>query len=83
LEAACDALVTLGSIEVLPGTPDDRPGAGHVAKAISHLRQAIDELRDAQAEDKTGLALGFVLAPDPRNPGGSGLTSQSSPRRTA
>jgi hypothetical protein len=82
LEATCDALMTLQSIEALPSIPND-PGRVHVAQAISQLRQAIDELRDAQAEGQTGLALGFVLAGDRREPGHKDPGCHSSPRRTA
>ena len=82
LEATCDALITLQSIDVLPGIEED-PGEVHVAQAMSHLRQAIDELRDAQAKGQTGLALGFVLAGDRREPGHKDAVNQSSPRRTA
>ena len=83
LEATCDALMTLQSIDVLPTSPDDRDREGHVARAVSHLRHAVDELRDAQAHGQTGLALGFVLARDQRNSSGDGEPDQSSPRRTA
>jgi len=83
LEATCDALMTLQSIDVLPSVPDNGNGEGHVARAVSHLRQAIDELRDAQARGQTGLALGFVLARDQRSSSGDDERDQSSPRRTA
>ena len=80
LEATCDALMTLQSIDAPPGMPE---GEGHVARAISHLRHAIDELRDAQAQGQTGLAMGFVLARDQRNVTADSEPGQSSPRRTA
>ena len=83
LEATCDALMTLQSIDVLPGIPENGNREGHVARAISHLRHAVDELRDAQAHSQTGLALGFVLARDQRSSSGDGEPDQSSPRRTA
>jgi hypothetical protein len=83
LEAACDALMALQSMEVLPGMPESEPGEGHVERAVSHLRHAVDELRDAQAQGQTGLALGFVLARDQRSLNGDGEPDQSSPRRTA
>ena len=83
LEATCDALMTLQSIDVLPSMPENGTREGHVARAISHLRHAIDELRDAQARGQTGLALGFVLARDQRSSSGDGGPDQSSPRRTA
>jgi hypothetical protein len=83
LEATCDALLTLQSIEVLPGVPEDGPGEGHIARAIAHLRHAIDELRDLQAQGETGLALGFVLARDQDESDGGRGTGQSIPRRTA
>ena len=70
LEATCDALMTLQSIEVPPRMPENGPREGHVAQAISHLRHAIDELRDARVRGQTGLALGFVLARDERDSGG-------------
>lgn len=82
LEATCDALITLQSIDVLPGIADD-PGEVQVAEAIFHLRQAIDQLRDAQAKGQTGLALGFVLAGEKRESDREDPASQSSPRRTA
>ena len=82
LEASCDALMTLQSIEVLPRIADD-PAEANVAEAISRLRQAIDALRDAQAEGQTGLALGFVLTGDRREPSRQDKANQSSPRRTA
>lgn len=82
LEATCDALITLQSIDVLPGIAED-PGEVQVAEAISHLRQAIDQLRDAQAKGQTGLALGFVLAGEKRESDLRDRASQSSPRRTA
>jgi hypothetical protein len=82
LEATCDALITLQSIDVLPGIADD-PGEVQVAEAIFHLRQAIDQLRDAQAKGQTGLALGFVLAGEKRESDREAPASQSSPRRTA
>lgn len=83
LEATCDALMALQSIELVPGTAENSPGAEHVAHAISHLRHAVDELREAQAQGQTGLALGFVLARERRNSSGNSLPAQSSPRRTA
>ena len=88
LETTCDALMTLQSIEVLPGKPEDEHGDGPVAHAISHLRNAIEDLREAQAHGQTDLALGFVLArdqrsPDQRSPRGDSGPDQSSPRRTA
>jgi hypothetical protein len=83
LEATCDALMTLQSIDVLPSRPEHDRGEGQVARAVSHLRQAIDELRDAQAQGQTGLAMGFVLARDQRNLTADGDPGQSSPRRTA
>jgi hypothetical protein len=82
LEAACDALMTLQSIDVLPGASENGHGKGHVTQAISHLRHAIDELRDARAQGQTGLALGFVLARDQHN-SRADQPGQSSPRRTA
>lgn len=83
LETTCDALMTLQSIDVLPGISADGNGTGHIARAASHLREAIDELRDAQARGQTGLALGFVLARDQRSSSDDGEPDQSSPRRTA
>ena len=83
LEATCDALMTLQSIDVLPEMSESGDGEAHVAFAIAHLRHAIDELRDAQAQGQTGLALGFVLARDQRNWNRDGESGQSSPRRTA
>lgn len=83
LEATCDALMTLQSIDVLSMIPEDANGAGNVARAITHLRQAVDELRGAQTRGQTGLALGFVLARDQRNASGEAEPDQSSPRRTA
>lgn len=82
LEATCDALMTLQSVDTLPSIAND-PGEVHVAQAISHLRQAVDELRDARSERQTGLALGFVVASDRRESGRRDSASQSSPRRTA
>lgn len=70
LDATCDALMTLQSIDALPDMHEDGLVAGHVATAISDLRGAIDELRAAQNHGQTGLALGFVLARDGRNPNG-------------
>lgn len=67
LDAACDALMTLQAIDVLPGMHEGGPVSRHVDKAISGLRGAIDELRDAQTQGQTGLAMGFVLARDARN----------------
>jgi hypothetical protein len=66
LEATCDALMTLESIDVFPGMDEDAHTEGHVGQAVSHLRHAIEELREAQARGQTGLALGFVLARDRR-----------------
>ena len=83
LEATCDALMTLQSIDALARIPAGENGKGHIARAISHLRHAVDELRDAQAAGQTGLALGFVLAREQRNSNADGETGQSSPRRTA
>jgi hypothetical protein len=84
LEATCDALMTLQSIDVLPNDiEEDGNGAGHVARAMSHLRSAVEELRNAQAHGQTGLAFGFVLARDQRSSSGEGEPDQSSPRRTA
>jgi hypothetical protein len=83
LEATCDALMTLQSIDVVPSISAEESGEGHVARAISHLRHAADELRDAQAQGQTGLAVGFVLARDQRTSAGDGEPGQSSPRRTA
>ncbi len=83
LEATCDALMTLQSIDVLTSMPENDRREGQVARTISHLRHAIDELRDAQAQGQTGLAMGFVLARNQRNSTADGGPSQSSPRRTA
>jgi hypothetical protein len=83
LEATCDALMALQSIDVLPNRPESEEGEGHVERAVSHLRHAVDELRDAQAQGQTGLALGFVLARDQRSLTIDGEPGQSSPRRTA
>jgi hypothetical protein len=78
LEATCDALITLQTIDALPSTGAAGHGERHVAQAISHLREAIDELRDAQTEGQTGLAMGFVLAGDRRASGAEGQTGHSS-----
>lgn len=67
LEATCDALMTLQSIERLSSTSENGHEKGHVAEAISHLHHAIDELRNAHAQGQTGLALGFVLERDERD----------------
>lgn len=84
LDATCDALMTLQSIDIPPpGMPEKGRAGGHVAKAISHLRDAIDELRDAQVHGQTGLALGFVLGRDERNSNGEREQAQSRPWRTA
>jgi hypothetical protein len=83
LEATCDALMALQSIDVLPAMPENAQGDGHVEHAISHLRHAVDELRDAQANGQTGMALGFVLARDQRSSTTEDEPGQSSPRRTA
>ena len=83
LDATCDALMTLQSIDALPDMHEDGLLKGHVGQAISHLRGAIDELRQAQNHGQTGLALGFVLARDGRSPDGGASPDQSSPRRTA
>jgi hypothetical protein len=83
LDATCDALMTLQSLDLLATAPDGKPVDGHVARAISHLRQATDELRDAHMQGQTGLALGFVLARDCRTPSDDEELDQSSPRRTA
>jgi hypothetical protein len=80
LEATCDALITLRSIDVLAGAADAAHAHEHVAQAITHLEHAIEELRDAQAHGQTGLTHGFVLARDGSKDDGTG---QSSPRRTA
>ena len=83
LEATCDALMALQSIEVLSSMTESELGEVHVERAVSHLRHAVDELRDAQAQGQTGLALGFVLARDQRGLTIDGEPGQSSPRRTA
>jgi hypothetical protein len=83
LEATCDALMALQSIEVLPTMTESEEGEAHVERAVSHLRHAVDELRDAQAHGQTGLALGFVLARDQRSSKNDDEPGQSSPRRTA
>jgi hypothetical protein len=83
LEATCDALMALQSIDVLPSRPESEDDEGHVELALSHLRHAVDELRDAQAQGQTGLAVGFVLARDQRSLAIDGEPGQSSPRRTA
>lgn len=83
LDATCDALMTVQSIDALPTTPEDEPGEGHMGRAISHLRSAIDELRNAHAQGQTGLALGFVLAGKRRSVIDDCDPDQSSPRRTA
>jgi hypothetical protein len=83
LEASCDALITLQSIDMGPGTDEAPSVEGHVAQAISHLQHAIEELRHAQAQGQTGLALGFVIARDRRSSSTDGQPGQSSPRRTA
>jgi hypothetical protein len=83
LEATCDALMALQSIDVLPAMRESEQGDGHVERAVSHLRHAVDELRDAQAQGQTGLAHGFVLARDQRSLMTDGEPDQSSPRRTA
>ena len=82
LDATCDALMTLQSLDLLATAPDGQRVDGHVARAISHLRYATDELREAHTQGQTGLALGFVLARDCRAPSGD-VGLQSSPRRTA
>ncbi len=83
LEATCEALMALQSIDVLPSVPESELGDAHVERAVSHLRNAVDELRHAQAQGQTGLALGFVLARDQRSLTLDGEPGQSSPRRTA
>ena len=83
LEATCDALVTLQSIDAPSSAPEDVRLAGHVSEAIFHLRHAINELREAQSKGQTGLAMGFVLARDQRGSSSDGGADQSSPRRTA
>jgi hypothetical protein len=67
LDATCDALMALQSLDPLATVGDGQHVDGHIAQAISHLRHATDELREAQNQGQTGLALGFVLARDCRN----------------
>jgi hypothetical protein len=83
LEATCDALMTLQSIDVHSAVAEDERVGRHVTQAISDLRHAIDELRKAQTHGHTGLGLGFVLARDRRNGSPGDEPGQSSPRRTA
>lgn len=83
LEATCDALMTLQSINLLSSVRENGHVEAHVTEAVLHLRHAIDELRDAHTQGQTGLALGFVLARDSKNSGRSSRSGQSSPRRTA
>ena len=83
LDAACDSLMTLQSLDLLATAPDGERVDGHVAQAISHLRHATDELREAHTQGQTGLALGFVLARDCRTLTDDDGLDQSSPRRTA
>ena len=83
LEATCDALLTLQSIDVLANVPEEVRGDSHIAHAVADLRHAIDELRGAQAHGQSGLALGFVLAQDRPESGSNGRVRQSRPRRTA
>ena len=83
LEATCDALLTLQSIQPRTALPEDGSGERHIARAISDLREAIDELHEAQAQGQTGLALGFVLAQSRGESSGEGGPRQSIPRRTA
>ena len=70
LDAACGALMTLQSIDVLSAVGDCQGVDGHVAQTLWHLRREIDELRDAHTRGHSGLALGFVLARDAGNSGG-------------
>jgi hypothetical protein len=85
LEASCDALMTLQSIEH-GAREDEEPCAArrHVVQAIDSLRFAIDELRLAREEDASIVGHGFVVRADPvtgaRGPGADG---QVRPRRTA
>jgi hypothetical protein len=81
LEATCDALMTLESIDVLPGMDEDAHTEGHVAQAVSHLQHAIQELREAQVRGQTGLALGFVLAQGRRTTAGPINRARGEPRR--
>ena len=83
LDATCDALMALQSLDPLAAAGDGKRVDGHVGQAISHLRLATDELREALTQGQTGLALGFVLARDCRNPTDDEELDQSSPRRTA
>lgn len=82
LEAACAALLTLQSMDVLASNGETDGEREHVADAVLSLRHAINELREAETRGQSGLALGFVLAGGRRKSSGGG-PDQSRPRRTA
>jgi hypothetical protein len=85
LEASCDALMVLQSIE-----PEDTghgaagPAATrHLHHAIDSLRSAIAQLRMARDENASLVGLGFVLRDDCRHMPGAPTHRQVRPRRTA
>jgi hypothetical protein len=82
LEASCDALMTLQSLD--RGTREPSPALGHVAQAIDSLRFAIEQLRLARDEDSSIVGMGFVVRSEPGSRRrGATPGDQVSPRRTA
>jgi hypothetical protein len=82
LEACCDLLVTLTSID--RGAERDDRSSAHLARASRSLVDVIAELRLARTGEPSIVSLGFVLeadAPDPAREQSAGR--QVSPRRTA
>jgi hypothetical protein len=74
LEASCDALMMLQSMELAADRGDDDDDGDdslahqHVREATESLRCAIVELRQARSQDASVVGLGFVVGADARLP---------------
>lgn len=85
LEASCDALMVLQSMESRDTGSDGSgyPATRHLLHAIDSLRNAIAQLRMARDENASLIALGFVLRDDCVQVRGARSERHVRPRRTA
>lgn len=84
-EAGCDALITLQLMRASVARSADQIAdiERQISRAIRVLRQAIAELRLAHSEQRSILALGFVVETNIGDLDGASDGTQSRPRRTA
>jgi hypothetical protein len=61
LDASCDALMMLQSLDPAPGASEVCAAHQHIRRATKSLRCAIEQLRLAHGEEPSMVGLGFVV----------------------